>query len=127
MDRQRCTMAAGDGHEAVVRLLEEKEVDFEARNKDGKTALHNAAEKWRPGAVPDLRGCDSLFLQAGLGGSSPVACWGCEIWLEGLSILAIRSTIARLFMLISVSGCSLPSTVSLGQSIHCGAHKIMQS
>jgi hypothetical protein len=63
--------AAGDGHEAVVRLLEEKEVDFEARNKDGKTALHNAAEKWRPGAVPDLRGCDSLFLQAGLGGSSP--------------------------------------------------------
>jgi Ankyrin repeats (many copies) len=51
MDRQRCTMAAGDGHEAVMRLLLEKEVDFEARNKDGKTALHNAAEKWH-GAVP---------------------------------------------------------------------------
>jgi ankyrin repeat protein len=60
--------AAGDGHEAVVRLLLEKEVDFEARDKDGKTALHREmARDSRPGGVPDLRGCDSLFLQAGSG------------------------------------------------------------
>jgi ankyrin repeat protein len=44
--------AAGDGHEAVVRLLLEKEVDFEARNKDGKTALHIAAEKWHGEVAP---------------------------------------------------------------------------
>jgi hypothetical protein len=60
-------LAAGNGHEAVVRLLVEKGADVDAKDNDGGTALRWAAgsggmRRWCSCSLPSLQNHLSILL-----------------------------------------------------------------